>query len=206
MKLAAKEAEYVWDVLTHLLAAGHAVRTNGEPFPMTPAGTIDGTAARRALDYVWEHREVIDQILARSNDLSPTKRMLLRRWKEQAIFGLFTVYGIEEEDALIVGPNLEISIWRVRAISSPWEDMTAHLPFPVLFQGALLPFGNSVIVDGLMAVRKGDHSPDTIQPLLDGFRLAKESGPIRSSFPPYSASASTRRTGGIKTKKKGKRK
>ncbi len=204
MKLEGKETEYVWDVLRCLLAAGHDARANGEPFPLTAAGTLDGTAARQALDYVWEHREVIDLVLARSKD--PTKRMLLRRWKEQALFGWFMLYEIEGEDALIGGLVQETSIWRVRAMSCPWEDMTAHLPLPLLFQGALLPVGNSVIADGIMAVHKVPHSPDAVQPLLDRFRLAKEHGTIRSSFPPYGASSSTHRTGVINKKKKGKRK
>ncbi len=210
MKLSKQESGFVWKMLRHVAAAGSMFRpVDSKYFEADPASDPGARDFRINLDWAWSDGDIIRKYCSAAM-LTPMEKKFLLRWKKQALPGLYTVLEITDEDAIVLGPDdpesPDARFWRVCPLVSDWEEMIAYRTPPVTFVAALLPFGDRIICDGAVGVADTKYGEAVIRGMYERYRLAKEIGTIRSSFPPYSASASTRRTGGIKTKRKGKRK
>lgn len=130
---------------------------------------------------LWENREIIDEYLAlEGKGLNAEETALVGSWK-RAVHGRFIVERhLQKGSVLICAENEEVYI--VKGIYSTWREMMHGYPMPQAVRTTLIPFGDAIIYDGVLApygVCFGKNASDELKAV---YHKANKSGNLHYSL------------------------
>ncbi len=222
MKLNPEELSCVQDGWTSLLEFAYRKRAGNPNAELYDFGT-DFREIYRTADYLYENRSVIDEYLDQEK-VSDSTRIMLLRWQKYARAGLFIALGLDQGDAIWM--SSDGLVWRVRALMDDWEYTFRGEKLPLMVKGAILPFRDTLIPDGLFTLTPMK-DPKSRKSMVEILKAAKRDGTILTTIPwmetdqkpdqdqksdqtqEETVTASTtevRYRGGLKTMRKGRKK
>lgn len=130
---------------------------------------------------LWENREIIDEYLAtRGDKLNPEEVALVGSWK-RAVHGKFIVERhLQKGSVFICYEDDEVYI--VKGIYSTWREMMQGYPMPQAVKTTLMPFGNVIIYDGIIAPYGLCFEKNLSDELKNVYQKAKKNGNLHFSL------------------------
>lgn len=144
--LPAKEVNRFYKLLNRLLDyTNKKYNVNPKVKTFIQYDKVDSREAKVVLDYIWSHRDVIDELI-QDNPYQLSRRELadIEKWK-LAIVGKFTVVRHERNYTVMLDEN--DTYYGVKGILTPLSEMFVYPP--MFCEITLLPYLDCIIYDGV---------------------------------------------------------
>ena len=129
---------------------------------------------------IWKKRKLIDQYLAHNKGkLRPEYVAVIQEWRDKAIDGDFIVIDHTPEGSILVSKE---GYFLVKGVNNSWEELTLHMPLPVVVNTTLLPWKNCITTTALVTAAPFDLPAKQYNPIWEGYQLAKKNNAIITSL------------------------
>jgi hypothetical protein len=114
-----------------------------------PKDNIDVNHALKIRDALWKHEAILDDFIAKNPvPLSPEDLLIVESWKYRRQ-GKFIIFKVLQKHAIFISQDKHPEVFAVKCLYSSFKEMLGP-NIPALVETVLLPFGNEIIVDGLI--------------------------------------------------------
>lgn len=148
-----------------------------------PKDSIDVNLAVKVRNALWENETVLNQFIEMNPaGLSPEDLDIVASWKYHRQ-GRFFVFKVLKKHAIFISEEKRTDIFAVKGLYSPFDAMLGPY-LPRLVETVLLPFGEDIIVDGLLQSYNLTFGPGIRGNLKEVYDDAKERGAIITTLLP----------------------
>lgn len=140
-------------------------------------------------DYVWAHSELIDEYVRDTPSLTEEDRQILLSWK-RALPGFFVLERHQRSGSVFIlvdpekGTPGDECVYMVRGIQSTFREMLdeQQLRTPVCLRAVLLPWKDTITVDGLILPVPSEIGTTLRQQLREVYKSARDNGKIHCTL------------------------
>ena len=142
---------------------------------------VSADEVKELLDEAWKDDTAIESFLAEEGgSLSADERAIVSGWKKR-ISGDFFLERHLKKGSVFLSAGDE-TVYLVRGITTPWEEMFFPAQLPVYTGATLLPFRDVIVTDGILLPRNIRFGSGMRNGLKDRYMRAKREGRIMESL------------------------
>ncbi|MDB4962586.1 MAG: hypothetical protein JWP01_2585 [Myxococcales bacterium] len=166
-----------WPLLTWVNDQRSIVPRFPRPSPDRPIGTA---LAKPIRDALWADDSLLEKFLTDgATELGVAERELVASWKDR-VSGQFVVLKHLQKHSIFMSKD----VFGVVGIYSPLQELIPHVPMFV--DAVLLPFGDRIIIDGLLSSPgiQLSFGPGARRAFQEQYRKAQATSQVRTSLLP----------------------
>lgn len=172
-----EEAELFYELWMPLLDFAnqkHHIVNKGTRFANQES--VDPAKAQKVSQYIWDNTSCIDAYLEQA-EIPEDHAEIIRSWK-RCVSGVFIIERHLKRGSVFISDKEDVFI--VKGLNSTFEEMFPWVP--IVTKATLLPFGDTIITDGLFAAYPVHFGKEMADNIKQDYLNAKRDGTIRISL------------------------
>jgi hypothetical protein len=111
---------------------------------------VDINLAVQVRGALWRHEELLNEFIEKNPaQLSRDDLRIVENWKYRRL-GKFFIFKFLKKHAIFISQDDQAEVFAVKGLQNSFEEIFG-VKIPILVETVLLPFGNEIIADGLLA-------------------------------------------------------
>jgi len=177
MRLSNKDAKEYYEICFKLFHAVNEKHQLNPSFATFAHGEVPSEEASIIRDYIWDHPESIDEVIANNENVGYNDRELavLETWRNRYIYSDFVIVEHRSNHTVFMDTKNDMRLYAVQGIYESLKKVFPPRIIPVLLiKTVLLPFKNKIIIDGSLNMAHPEDIEELTDEFLKSYREAKK--------------------------------